>query len=382
VDLAVTEANLLGSPVVGDPKGTGGRRSSWGVSRGRGLPGGLHVSTPSAAAGLAGIGRRIRPRIALADLDGNERLEITSPVGTQLVHVVESDGFEAKGWPRGPQVKAGTRDAGRGRCRWRRVAGRCAGVAAAAVVRAGDTAGGRHPGLALGRFEIDLHPGKPADRPRHGSHRGATVAPPAAADPDRSDGDGVARRRGFDDPGPGVFRRRCLSMSQAHHAYAWELPVAFDPEAASWDSREAAARGRLFRPPPNRPPVLRIYRIRRSRAAGLDRCGWIVTPTIRTVNGTGSNGRPAARELSVVIDGQRVVQVSPLRAGVGRTGDGRVRGARPGGRRGGRGGDLRGGRLIGRPAEPDGIDTDEEVLVTANRHTTIRPRAVHCDSRA
>jgi len=266
---SITEANLFGSPVAGDLDGDGREEIVvGGVSRGIGLPGGIHLIDADGRArpGWPALRDESFPgSLALADLDGDDRLEIVAAGWeSRTVHVLGVDGFELKGWPLVPQVNAATRSVP--------VVGDVDGDGFPDVVLAspgfwlqvlvgGDTSrvGGVRAWRADGTV-IDLHPLTPPDglvMEAVGGSAWNRLPPAALAD---LDGDGkldivagTIQDRAYS-PTPPVAATKSRSS-----LYAWALDVPYRKEAMPWPLYQGGAQrsGRYVRPPkPNRPPVI------------------------------------------------------------------------------------------------------------------------------
>lgn len=266
---ALTESTLVASPVVGDLEGDGREEVIiGGVSRGKGLPGGLHV-----------FDHRGRPRqgwpvlveesfqagAALADLDGDGVLDIVIPAwDSQTVHVVRADGFELDGWPVRTQANAATRSIpvvgdvdGDG---WPDVVLPSPGFWLPLVL-SGETA--RAGGVRAWRYDgslIDFHPAGPPDGLILESAAGATWhrLPPAVLVDLDGNGRldvvaGSVQDRAYSPTAPLVTAKMRSSL------YAWELPVPVSEKAIPWPAFQGgpSRTGRLYRPPPpNQPPVI------------------------------------------------------------------------------------------------------------------------------
>ena len=321
---ANTEARLMSSPVTGDLDGNGSEEVVvGGVSRGEGLPGGIHVFEADGKARLgwpALAEESFHGSAALADLDGDDRLEIVAASwDARTVHVLKLDGFELTGWPLPAQTKAGTRSIP--------VIGDVDGDGRSDVVLAspgfwllvmvgGDTslAGGIRAWRADGS-PIDFHPLAPMDGLLTESVAGAIwnrLPPAALAD---LDGDGrldivagTIQDRAF---APTLPRSVPKSRSSL---YAWELDVVYRREAMPWPMVQGGSQrtGRYERPPkPNRPPVIQNIPDQTVATGGafrvfrLDR--YVIDPD-------GARNRlvwsvQGARDLRVTVDDQRLVTV-------------------------------------------------------------------------
>ncbi|MBL9126329.1 MAG: tandem-95 repeat protein, partial [Verrucomicrobiales bacterium] len=267
---AATDTRLVASPVAGDLDGDGREEVViGGVRRDATQPGGLHV-----------FGRDGRPRsggpsfreenfhgsAALADLDGDDRLEIVvASWDARTVHVVGLDGFELSGWPLPAQSNASTRSIP--------VIGDVDGDGMSDVVLAspgfwiqvlvgGETR--RAGGVRAWRRDgspIDFHPLEPMEGLVTEAVGGAAwnrLPPAALAD---LDGDGrldvvagTIQDRAYS-PTPPVASNKSRSS-----LYAWDAGVAYAKASMAWPMYRGSAQraGRYVRPPkPNRPPEIR-----------------------------------------------------------------------------------------------------------------------------
>ncbi|MCL5098058.1 MAG: Ig-like domain-containing protein [Candidatus Omnitrophica bacterium] len=108
---APTEGALLGSPVIGDILGNGENQILIGAYDTRprakgGTHGGIYLFSRDGQC-LPGWpvlnDESFTAAPALADMDGDGRLEIAIPsLTSQKLHLLRSDGFEVSGWPKGP----------------------------------------------------------------------------------------------------------------------------------------------------------------------------------------------------------------------------------------------------------------------------------------
>ena len=264
---AATDANLFASPVVADLDGDGREEVIiGGVSRDKGLPGGLHVidNQGHARPGWPVLtGESFMGGVALSDLNGDGKFEIVvASWDDDIVHVVGSDGFELPGWPTQPQFNASVRSIP--------VIGDVDGDGIPdvvlpspgswlQVVLGGDTA--RAGGVRAWRVDgsqIDFHPLAPMDGLGMETALGASWnrMPPAVLTD--LDGDGrldivaASVQDAAYSPDPPIARMKMRSS-----VYAWELPVPAPPTNAPWAAFQGGPgrSGRLVRSvPPNQLP--------------------------------------------------------------------------------------------------------------------------------
>ncbi len=264
------DGEILASPVAGDLDGDGRDEVAVGLNdagavNGRGFSGGLHA--------LDGYGNYLSgwpvlvdasfaTPLALADLDGDDRLEIVAVnTGWRQVHVLQANGFHAPGWPVSLGVFAALR--------------------AAPVVGDGDGDGSPDvvlpvPGVPrvawttpdlslLGGLRAWNRRGEPIELQRHGQVRGLVMefgsgsSRNKAAQAVLTDLDGNGRldllSASIDDVAywPNATRKERCTL------YAWELPVPHQLRPLDWPMFQRDIRRSGYAESPratNRPPVV------------------------------------------------------------------------------------------------------------------------------